>query len=227
MELLTVILIVGALLAVLLPALSRTRERGQRLACLINVQQLALGSILYADEDPDGNFIGAQIKDTDLNWLYRKQVPELRTYACPSTRNRVRPEAVVSSSRVLVDLIDTATYTESVGISYRVIPSFGRPGAAVAKTQASVLNYAHQRSAFGMKGWIPGPSQVWLYADSDKRRPGVAGSIANWPDASDNHAATGGNVGFSDGHAEFVPQRDYFYRYELSQDEGYMKPSER
>ena len=224
-----VILIVGAVLAVLLPALARGREKGMRIACLNNARQLALGSVLYAEEDPDGNYVGRMSTTNDLNWLFSKLVTEPRVYTCPSTGNQVRREMTVGArqGQMLTDLLDTAPDVGSPGASYRVLASFGRPGTTTGKVQSTVVSYAHQRDAFGMRGWVPGPSQVWLYADSDKRRPGLRGSLPNWPDRYDNHGTAGGNVSFCDGHAEFVRQRDYFYRYELSQDEGYLRPSER
>jgi prepilin-type N-terminal cleavage/methylation domain-containing protein len=52
-ELLVVIAIIAILMAVLMPALRRARENGQRAACLSNLKQLALAWILYADENDD------------------------------------------------------------------------------------------------------------------------------------------------------------------------------
>jgi len=230
MEFLAVLVIVSILLAVLLPTISRSRESGQRLACLNNVRQLALGSILYSEEDIEGSYVGSKYGENDLNWLYFKQVPKLSAFLCPSTRNSIRPDSRgknLHQEEYLVDLADTALYTDTPGVSYRVLPYFGRKaqGVATAKTQLSVPTYTHANSTFGMKGWMPGPSQVWLYVDADKNRPGVKGSLPNWPDNGDNHGVVGGNVAFCDGHAEFIRQREYFYRFELSQDEGLARPN--
>jgi prepilin-type N-terminal cleavage/methylation domain-containing protein len=52
-ELLVVIAIIAILMAVLMPALKRSREQGQRAACLSNLKQLQLAWILYADENDD------------------------------------------------------------------------------------------------------------------------------------------------------------------------------
>ena len=52
-ELLVVIAIIAILMAILMPALKRAREQGQRAACLNNTKQLALAWILYADENDD------------------------------------------------------------------------------------------------------------------------------------------------------------------------------
>ena len=52
-ELLVVIAIIAILLAVLMPALHRAKEQGQRAACLSNVKQLTLAWMLYAYENDD------------------------------------------------------------------------------------------------------------------------------------------------------------------------------
>src|SRR5881227_3883089 len=61
-ELLVVIGIIAVLLAILLPTLSKARERSQRTACLSNLHQLGAGMIMYAgqfrDRLPNGNPLG-------------------------------------------------------------------------------------------------------------------------------------------------------------------------
>ena len=58
-ELLVVIAIIAILMAVLMPALHRSREQGRRAACLSNLKQLSLAWLMYADENDDRIVNGA------------------------------------------------------------------------------------------------------------------------------------------------------------------------
>jgi len=65
-ELLVVIAIIAILASLLLPVLSRTKERSKRISCLNAIKQLSLASILYADDNQD-RF--ARDGDLDLHWI--------------------------------------------------------------------------------------------------------------------------------------------------------------
>ncbi len=59
-ELLVVIAIIALLMAILMPALARSREQAKRVICLHNLGQLTTGWIMYADEN-DGKIPASDI----------------------------------------------------------------------------------------------------------------------------------------------------------------------
>jgi len=60
-ELLVVIAIIAVLMVILMPALKRAKEQGQRAVCISNMKQLALCWILYCDDNDDKIVNGAPL----------------------------------------------------------------------------------------------------------------------------------------------------------------------
>jgi prepilin-type N-terminal cleavage/methylation domain-containing protein len=81
-ELLVVIAIIAILVAMLLPALSRAKESGKRIACLSNLRQLGLAVQIYAGDD-QGTYPPRSATERWPNKFYDNYGRNVRILLCP------------------------------------------------------------------------------------------------------------------------------------------------
>jgi prepilin-type N-terminal cleavage/methylation domain-containing protein/prepilin-type processing-associated H-X9-DG protein len=228
-ELLVVIGIIAVLIALLLPSLQRAREHANRMACLSNLRQLMMATMMYTNankgkypapsSDPDSVATDPNSWNRD-DWIYYRTgrnpdegalVQYLgghfnpKLYTCPSD--------IPENHRVL-------EYPYSYTANYNMFKKDRSPGNGLGVSQvrrpSEKIIFVDEAGETVDDGcWAP---QDWYDAGNranmisnrherfkEKARKNDAGGVI-----SINEGLRGGrgNVAFADGHADFISRKD-------------------
>jgi len=225
-ELLTVIAIIGVLAAILLPALSRARDRSQGILCLNNTRQLLLAWVLYADDHegmlPYNLQMAGSANRTPLNWVNNVMTWGLdsdNTNLETITKASLGPYVVgmasiyrCPSDRALSDTQRSAGWSQRIR-SYSMNGMVGDAGV-ISSNGISSINPAYKQ--FFKMDQIPHPTDIFVFLDehpdsiddgyfANKDTPAAAGiysvALDEWQNLPASYHNRSTSFSFADGHA--------------------------
>lgn len=214
-ELLVVISIIGILAALLLPTLSRSKQKAQGVLCVNNGRQLMMALNLYAEEA--GGWLPPNPDYQCLKMWVGGDMgkPNDATNAAILTdpsRSAIAPY-IGRSPKVFKCPADTTAHVRTFSMSQAVGT---KPEVPVAAVDGPWLDGTHNHKAdhpwrtYGRFGDMvkPTPAELWVLIDEDPYNISdgsfavsmtVPTAMLDWPGAYHNSAA---GVHFADGHTE-------------------------
>ena len=201
-ELLVVIAIIAILAAMLLPALSKAREKARAISCTNNMKTIMTGALLYTD-DYDGWILAASIKpNQDSHGVWYAKLNEgynidAKCFGCPS--NSLDVEGTSSSGPYFVK---PGWFKGDRHLIWNI--KLGQPDYAEKPVKQSTLNIPASDIALMDGSWTSGGNPYTGYNHCSYCRKSATAAGKQTP----VHAGKF-NFGFLDGHVAPFTEEGY------------------
>jgi prepilin-type N-terminal cleavage/methylation domain-containing protein/prepilin-type processing-associated H-X9-DG protein len=225
-ELLVVIAIIAILAGLLLPALSRAKQKALGINCLSNVRQMSLGCMLYAGQDREvypWTFTSV-MGGAGIGWFNYIQpfLKSTNVLLCPTKQRQARPPKV---TYIFADDKTVSGYGANFQIGGCRFPAGGwlvlplkdtdvaNPATTVylADSGTKAMDSTDPAKCVTVKS--PEKAQAWIIEDTGGFGAGfVTSDDPNWGGPSIRHAQKS-NVGFMDGHAALMKSTQWYYHF--------------
>jgi len=200
-ELLVVIAIIAILAAMLLPALSKAKEKGQRAQCINNLKQILLSTHMYVlDFDDTLPYTSWSSGTLNVpNWCYTRTIN--RTNKDDIALGQLWP---YHKQRALYWCPIENTNTAFFRAREQQVTSYTMNGSVSAfGTSPTGKPYVSYKMALFKPHYM-------IYWESDERQPGYYDNVASRPDEGASLRHTGGIVmGMFGGQTEFIKFKAY------------------